>query len=81
MGLNESNLEGVEVLHSLLVENEGGSNNGPFTDLRLKSRAMPPQEEYSPLDAFLDIVTRELEDLDDQCHDAFSNLTSEEKKA
>lgn len=46
-----------------LEENERAPGEGPFTNLSNKSTRPPPQDPYSSIDVFLNIVSKELRDL------------------
>lgn len=43
LGLSEEDLQGVDILHDLLSENERGLGSGPFTELHPVSKRAPPR--------------------------------------
>lgn len=65
----------------LLGENEREPGKGPFTSLKLNSNRMPPLEEYSNLDLFLQLMTNEIEKIAGSPRKIDANLTREEREA
>lgn len=81
LGIDQVDLENVDILVDLLSENEREVGKGPFTDLKGKSTRMPPPDEYNNLDVFLRIVSEELERIPSKHYNANSNLSKQEIEA
>lgn len=81
LGISEEDLPGIITLSSLLDDNTRMAGEGPFTDLRSKSRRNPPPMNYHNLDVFQKVVTDALEKLAQSTCRPFNNLKSEEIQA
>ncbi|XP_075716756.1 uncharacterized protein LOC142757698 [Rhinoderma darwinii] len=61
MGLEESDLEGLEALEGLLEESSRAPGLGPFTNL--KTRKLPPLGDFRNVDLFVELVGDEIKAL------------------
>ncbi|KAM4034769.1 LOW QUALITY PROTEIN: uncharacterized protein ACNLHF_021459 [Anomaloglossus baeobatrachus] len=81
LGISDDILEDVRFLYNLDVMGPDLTGRGPFTDLKLKSKKMPPvQSDLSAIDVFFNLVSHELERLKPD-HGVKFNLTREEMRS
>lgn len=64
LGIPDNILQDVRLSFGL-ADNNNEQGLGPFTELKTKNRKMPPLEDISCIDVFLDLVLRDLEHINE----------------